>query len=638
MGVLSRVRGSDDETGCRCSPSFDGDRLVVDADDCPGGGRLATEPACRTAVVDALRERDADAICTRAAGVERAYEGAAAAALVAAGRFVEAAAFHDEAIADRARHDPLGAARAATGRAGPVARLAAETGLAEGAAQANGYEDLLTPAVGPTIIRSRVRLQPPATARFASRRELETGAVVRIYGQPDRERRTYHLEPAEHGFGPAATERLVAAYDRLASGAVTGGERAPGRAVRRVVDDGGEMDTTVGELERVLEKHTQGYGVVTDLFADERVSDVFVTAPASDNRIRVHVDGETLTTNVRLTEGGIEALASRFRRESGRAFSRASPALDATATVSDRRVRVAGVTEPVSEGVAFAFRAHEREAWTLPALVANDTLTADAGALLSLAVERDAATLLAGTRGAGKTTMLGALLWELPAETRTVVIEDTPELPVAQLQDAGRDVQSLRTGDEGSGELAPAEALRTALRLGEGALVLGEVRGEEAGVLYEAMRVGASGSAVLGTIHGDGGAAVRERVVTDLGVPESAFGATDLLVTLEPYESPTGRSRRVKRIEEIVSADGVGFEPLFELTDGELTSTCRIERGNSRLVDGLARSRERYAAVRERLGDRADWLADLADDTRTDPETVRRAHARRRVERTERPT
>ncbi|SDF16626.1 ATPase, T2SS/T4P/T4SS family [Halorientalis regularis] len=634
MGVLSRVRGGDDETGCRCTPSFDDDRLVIDAGDCPGGGLLATEPTCRAAVVDALCERDADAICTRAAGVERAYEGAAAATLVAAGRFADAAAFHDEAIADRARRDPLGAARAATGRAGPVATLAAETGLAEVATQAGGYEELLAPAVGPTISRSRVRLQPPATARFASRENLETGAVARIYAEPDRERRLYHLEPVEHGFGRAATERLVTAYDRLASGAVTGGERAPGRAVRRVVDDESALDATVGELERVLEKHTQGHGVLTDLFADERVTDVFVTAPAASNRIRVRVDGETLTTNVRLTEGGIEALASRFRRESGRAFSRASPALDATATVADRRVRVAGVTEPVSDGIAFTFRAHERQAWTLPALIDNGTLTANAAALLSLAVERDAATLLAGTRGAGKTTMLGALLWELSAEIRTVVIEDTPELPVGQLQAAGRDVQSLRTGDDDSGALAPAEALRTALRLGEGALVVGEVRGEEAGVLYEAMRVGASGSAVLGTIHGDGGAAVRERVVTDLGVPESSFGATDLLVTLEPYESPTGRARRVKRIEEVVTADGVGFETLFELDSGELSSTGRIERGNSRLIDGLVRSTESYAAVRNGLDERTDWLADLADGGRTDPETIRQAHARRRAERT----
>jgi type IV secretory pathway ATPase VirB11/archaellum biosynthesis ATPase len=626
-GVLDRVTGTDDEQ-CGCDVELDGDRLLVDAATCPGDGLLGTEPACRATVVERLERRDVETVCTRVAGAERVYDDDAAALLVAAGRFADAAAFHDERLAARARHDPLGAAREATGRAGPVARTAAETGLAAVAERATDYERALRPYVGPTISQSRVAVRPPADAEFVARRELDTGAVVRRYTQPATERPTYHVEPVEDDLDPAAMATLVEAYDRLASGAVSGGDRAPGRAVRRVADD----DTDVETLAAVLRKHTRGHGVLTDLFADARVSDAFVTAPAADNRLRVRVDGETMLTNVRLTERGVEALASRFRRESGRAFSRASPTLDAAATVGDRRVRVAGVSEPVSDGIAFAFRAHEREAWTLPALVANDTLTAEAAALLSLAVERTAATLVAGTRGAGKTTLLGALLWELPAATRTVVIEDTPELPVERLQAADRDVQALRAADESDGaSVGPAEALRTALRLGEGALVVGEVRGEEAAVLYEAMRVGASGSAVLGTIHGDGGAAVRERVVADLGVPESSFGATDLLVTCEPYETPDGRARRVKAIEEVVvTDDGVAFEPLFELSDGDLVATGRIERGNSRLVDALARSNERYSELRAALSERTEWLADLAAGNRTEPDTLCAAHARRR--------
>jgi len=625
--LVERFRDGASTAGCRCEGDFDGDRLVVDAADCPGRGHLATGPDCRATVVERLRERDVAAVSVRAAGMERAYEDEAAALLVAAGRFADAVAFRDEALATRAGRDPLGAAREATGRAGPVADIAAETGLAELAARTDGYEDALAPSVGPVVSRARVGVRPPADARFESSRELDTGAVVRLYDQPATERRLYHLEPIEHDLDEAATATLSSAYDRLASGAVSGGTRAPARAVRRVAGD----DAPVRTLERVLRKHTRGYGVLVDLFADERVSDVFATAPTEDNRLRARVDGETMRTNVRLTTAGVEALASRFRRENGRAFSRASPTLDATATVGDRRVRVAGVTDPVSEGIAFAFRAHEREAWTLPALVANGTLPADAAALLSVAIERDAATLLAGTRGAGKTTLLGALLWELPADTRTVVIEDTPELPVEHLQSAGRDVQLLRAADDDGAGVPPTEALRTALRLGEGALVLGEVRGEEAAVLYEAMRVGASGSAVLGTIHGDGGADVRERVVSDLDVAPSSFGATDLLVTCEPYQSADGRSRRVKAIEEVTfGPDGVGFEPLFELADGDLVATGRVARGNSRLVEGLARSGEQYAAVRERLDDRASWLADLATDGRTDPETVCTAHAKRR--------
>ncbi|ESP86964.1 hypothetical protein, partial [Candidatus Halobonum tyrrellensis] len=63
---------------------------------------MAAEPDCRATVVGALADRDADAVRTRADGVERTYDGRSAALLLAAGRFVERAAFHDPDLAERA--------------------------------------------------------------------------------------------------------------------------------------------------------------------------------------------------------------------------------------------------------------------------------------------------------------------------------------------------------------------------------------------------------------------------------------------------------------------------------------------------------------------------------------------------------
>ena len=579
------------EPDCRCETSFEGDRLRVDGDDCPGDGRLAAAAACRGTVVEALEARDVEAVCTRAAGFERAYEDGAAALLVAAGRFADAVAFRDEALAARARRDPLGAARVATGRGDPLARIAAETGLASflGA----DYETALRPHVGPTVARSRVATRPPPDATLADRRELDTGAVVRRYAGDELD--TYHLTPAEHRLDADATATLAAAYERLARGAVEGGERAAARAVRAVADPDGPVETLVA----ALEKHTRGLGVLEDFFADRGVTDVFATAPVDRNRLRIRRDGETLRTNVRLTAEGAATLASRFRRSSGRAFSQASPTLAATADAGDRRVRVAGVTDPVSDGVGFAFRAHDETAFRLADLVENGTLTAEQAAFLSVAVERGAALLVAGARGAGKTTLLGALLWELPAAVRAVVIEDTPELPVEELQSAGRDVQPLRVATGDGASIEASEALRTALRLGDGALVVGEVRGEEAQVLYEAMRVGAADGAVLGTIHGGDPASVRERVVTDLGVPETAFADTDLVATLEAFDDGDGRRRRLRSIAAVRrTADGVGFEPLLE-GDGSLRSA------DDPPLETLADPTETAADVRGDVEDRA---------------------------------
>ena len=68
--MLERLLATEDD--CRCDPRFDGDRLLVDGDDCPGDGRLAEAEACRATVIGALEERDVDSVCTRAAGFERA--------------------------------------------------------------------------------------------------------------------------------------------------------------------------------------------------------------------------------------------------------------------------------------------------------------------------------------------------------------------------------------------------------------------------------------------------------------------------------------------------------------------------------------------------------------------------------------
>jgi type IV secretory pathway ATPase VirB11/archaellum biosynthesis ATPase len=275
------------------------------------------------------------------------------------------------------------------------------------------------------------------------------------------------------------------------------------------------------------------------------------------------------------------------------------------------RVRVAATTDPASDGLSFAFRRGDPESWTLARLVDAGTVTPAAAGLLSVAVERGVTGLVAGGRGAGKTTALGALLWELPAETRSILIEDTPELPANALTAAGRDAQRLRVGD--GAEPSPSDAVRTALRLGGGAIVVGEVRGEEARALYEAMRVGAAGEAVLGTIHGEDAEAVRERVVSDLGVSPSSFAATDLIVLLDDH--------RVDCIAEVTArGDESAFDPLFERTGEGLAPTGRIDRGESRLVEGLAATDESYAAARATVEARGERIGDAVAAGRTEPE------------------
>ena len=584
-------------TACGCEPTVSGTTVEVDTTSCPKDGDLQTHEPCRRTVIEALGSDRIERIILEGHGVDRLYEDAAVDLLSAASRFATRVSGRADRLSTLAVTDPVAAAAEASNRAGLVGNVAQATGLARFSDTDETTADLLEFRRIPRITASYLDPTPPVDGRLRTSRIVESGATVRIYDRPS-DRPVYQLEPLEYTLDDEALGTLAAAKDRLVS---TSGDSP--QEHRAAVSAVAGPDSPVDTLTTILRKHTAGYGIFEDLFSDELLSEVFVNAPATDNPLFVRVDGAELRSNVTLTQRGTDRLAAGLRTESGRAFSRAAPTIDASLSDIGQAdsIRVAGVREPASDGYAFALRAEGTDRWRLQRLVDNGTLSAEAAGLLSVSMARGAAILVAGPRGAGKTTMASALLWELPPDNRLLAIEDTPELPIRALQIAGRDVQRLEAASGPEAAVDPETALRTALRFGNGALAVGEVRGDEAAVLYEAMRVGAASDTVIGTIHGDGYDGVKERVVADLGVPESSFAATDLLVTLAP--APSGK--RVTKIEEVTEE---GSATLFEFGETHLEAAPRLERGNSHLVGSLNRADETYADTIRRIEDRAGAL------------------------------
>jgi type IV secretory pathway ATPase VirB11/archaellum biosynthesis ATPase len=176
-----------------------------------------------------------------------------------------------------------------------------------------------------------------------------------------------------------------------------------------------------------------------------------------------------------------------------------------------------------------------------------------AAGMLSFFVDSQATILIAGSRGAGKTSLLTSLILEIPQNSRILVQEDTFEIPVEKIREYGFNIQRLKTRSPIGGttyEVSPEDALRTALRLGDSAIIVGEIRSLEAKVLFEAMRVGAAGNTVMGTIHGDSAYSVWDRVVNDLEVPTTSFKAADFVIVAAPIR-PKGALKRYRRLISI---------------------------------------------------------------------------------------
>ncbi len=312
------------------------------------------------------------------------------------------------------------------------------------------------------------------------------------------------------------------------------------------------------DLAKILVRYTVGFGLIEVLMQDPKVQDVVINGPIGQTPIfLVHQDYDECVTNIYPSHDDAESWSSKMRMLSGRPLDEANPVLDTELRLPGSRVRVAVITNPLSpSGYAYSLRRHRDKPWTLPLFVKNRMVDPLGAGLLSFLIDGNRTLLVAGTRGSGKTSLLGSLMVEVMRRYRLLTVEDTLELPVDALRKLGYNVQSMKVRaalTSGGTEISADEGIRTSLRMGDSALIVGEVRSTEAKALYEAMRVGALANVVAGTIHGASPYGVFDRVVNDLGVPRTSFKATDIIIVSNPVRSSDGlhRYRRVLQIAEV---------------------------------------------------------------------------------------
>ncbi|MBI1973717.1 type II/IV secretion system ATPase subunit [Candidatus Micrarchaeota archaeon] len=429
---------------------------------------------------------------------------------------------------------------------------------------ANAYVELFPPKLIPGFISSYVELEVPKDAKLLEQYRVK-GADVRIYERPGHADRSYLVFAPEFYIHENENKILSGILDSISreESRIVDPRRAREHfktlGKKLLEEHAGKLDDDENErLGDLVARYSAGYGIFEVLLSDEKLQDVYVDSPGNTPVHVYHADYEECVTNIVPSNFELEKLSARFRALSGRPFDESSPVLHAE--LEDLGVRIAGLREPATfQGIGFAFRRHKSTPWTLNQFVRAGMMDSMTAGLVSFLVDGQRSMLVTGPRGSGKSSLLAALLAEVAPSFRMIVIEDTPELPVSPLMDAGYKIQHLRTQPVLGGvaekgyELTAEEALRTALRLGESVLVLGEVRGPEAKVLFEAMRVGAAGNVVLGTIHGSSAYDTWDRIVNDLGVPSTSFKATDIVISTAAIRKgdETKRARRLTGVTEV---------------------------------------------------------------------------------------
>ncbi|NYT19836.1 MAG: type II/IV secretion system ATPase subunit, partial [Methanosarcinales archaeon] len=481
------------------------------------------------------------------------------------------------------------------------------------------YDKHIKPHVRPAFSTSRIYTEPPENTCFMECYDIRNNdgrmLQISIYEMTDRPEKLYMAIPLEYNLNHedlGMIERIRKKLIRFRPENMNFADPLNSREyIRRIGNQMLEEDSkvhgiTLDPLEirtysDILAKYTTGLGILEDVLSDPKITDVYVNAPADINPVHVVVDGDECITNIFLSQDDLDSMVSRFRAISGRPFGEATPVLEME--LPEFGVRVSVIGDPLSaNGLAYAFRKHARTPWTLPKLINTGSISPLTAGLLSFLMDGEASILVAGDVGAGKTSLLSAMMMEIPQKYRILTIEDTRELPIEDLQQLGWKIQGMNSRSSilnTSIEVGPDIALRAALRLGNSSLVIGEVRGPEVRVLYEAMQIGTAGNSVLGTIHGASTRAIYERIVHTLGVPPASFKSTDAVVVCTNTRVGGGMSkkRRLTQISEVTTGwdDDADPEEIFaeimryNAADDSLIPTDILDRGQSELIEKIAR-------------------------------------------------
>ncbi len=370
----------------------------------------------------------------------------------------------------------------------------------------------------------------------------------------DQADRTRALTAQETEWKQRINERLLSVLDlSLIDSVDTDSAREEIRSIvdRLLTEESAPLSRRQRQLiiERI-EDEVMGLGPLEPLLADHTISDILVNGY---DTVYIERHGKLELTNTRFTDPShLLNTIDRIVSAVGRRIDESSPMVDAR-LADGSRVNV--IIPPLAlDGAILSIRRFGVELLTMEKLIELETVTAEAAAVLSAIVKARLNVVVSGGTGSGKTTLLNVLSSFIPEDERIVTVEDSAELQLDQ-----EHLVSLETRPpnvEGTGGYTIRDLVKNALRMRPDRIIVGEVRGEEALDMLQAMNTGHDGS--LTTVHANSSHDVVSRIETmclqAADIPVSAIRrqftqAIELIVHIRRLK---GGRRLIAQITEVM--------------------------------------------------------------------------------------
>jgi len=338
-----------------------------------------------------------------------------------------------------------------------------------------------------------------------------------------------------------------------------------------------------------------GLGPLEQLLKDPTISDILVNRY---NKVYIERNGKLELTGLTFKDDAhLMQIIDRIVSRVGRRVDESSPMVDARLQDGSR---VNAIIPPLAiDGPCLSVGAFGRDTLTARNMIENKTLTEPMLELLSSMVKGKLNILISGGTGAGKTTLLNVLSGYIPSTERIVTIEDAAELQLKQEHVVRLETRAPNI--EGKGAVRQRQLVINSLRMRPDRIVVGEVRGEEAFDMLQAMNTGHEGS--LTTVHANSPRDALARIenmslMANLNIPERAVRQqmTSAIQGVVQVARLSDGTRKVISISEITGMEGdaISMQDIFSFErigideSGKIRGTFKASGIRPRFAERLA--------------------------------------------------
>lgn len=322
----------------------------------------------------------------------------------------------------------------------------------------------------------------------------------------------------------------------------------------------------------------RGLDMLDSILSDDTITEVMINGP--DN-VFIEQSGRLFKLDKKFeSERRLEDVIQRIVARAGREVNQANPICD-TRLEDGSRVNV--VLPPIALcGPTLTIRKFSKNPMTVEKLIQYGSITREIADKLQLLVKAKYNIFISGGTGSGKTTFLNALSNFIPKDERVITIEDSAELQIAGVENLVS-LETRNANAAGAGRITIRDLIKSSLRMRPERIVVGEVRGEEALDMLQAMNTGHDGS--LSTGHANSTEDMLSRLETmvlqgsaDLpleAIRQQIASALDIIIHLSRLRD---HSRKTMQISEVVGFENgrIILNPLYQFEEDENTTLEKV--------------------------------------------------------------